>query len=990
MNHVITTYGGGELFFLVFNGIAALFKQEGGFMVPLIHLSLMVGSVYVVILMLFQNHLIEGIRWLLWVIVATNLLFLPKTRIHIYDPLTNYHRNIDHVPLALGVFASITSQIGRHITEKLESVFTLPDYMPYHKTGTVFASSLMSQLGKFRITDPVFKGNMERFVNQCVVYDAMIGHKYTLSDLYNSPNIWELVTTNASPVLGFLYKEANTPGEIITCKEGAQRLNSLWDTEITRATARYGSRIQNRDLSQAVFNTELLGSTRLLAGAVAWADSAQNLLRQTLMIGVIEEGSQNKLSELGSAQNYAATKALLQQRSAYAAAGEIAAKTLPLFKNVIEALSYALFIFIVVLALMPNGHRVLLTYCGILVWTQLWAPLYAVLNLIMTLYGRAETMAQGAQSGLTFLNSAAIINANADMTTLAAWLSVSIPFISYGILKQGAAAFVGLAQHLGSAMQSAASGAASETVSGNFSLGNISLGTQAYQNTSAFQHMTSPSYRASDVKAMGTSGVEVTTFAGGVQALSDQGLSLTPVTLMANVNTAHETQSRLHEAQSFANSKSIAAGKSLEEATQKTSNLLNRLSSDTFSHQTFSESHTSTESKALQDHYSFVKDISETLGVSKATAHDLAVHIKAGSPEKWLASIGASTNLSSTMSNQELLQKAENIATQYGYTYSLDSAISAAKILLEGTNDSKGIELAQAAGASLSEAHHLREEVSLAQSKVKELSTSLSSSQRQDFQETRNVTQDFLQFVAHQPVNSGPQGEGDAQKIGMMGALTLLKTGEGEYEAYLERFLQEHPHYKVQRIENNQVQRGLEGDFEAQGAQVKASHSLSPDYQAKAANIEAQGKQEGLIPEMVAPFSEARVMKSLEDSGHALRERRADLFAHKDKQEDKVTAASQESVVLGNAQHAGGNLLEGGGRLLKTINLFNSQEAKAQQEQPKESPGPIRPQEPIPKESIPVEAAKEVRPQERTLRTLPDKKRFKKQISQGKKGDLNV
>jgi hypothetical protein len=59
-----------------------------------------------------------------------------------------------------------------------------------------------------------------------------------------------------------------------------------------------------------------------------------------MMINAIEEASNNKLSELGAASNYAATKALLQQRSAYAVAGEIAARTLPLFKNVIEALSY--------------------------------------------------------------------------------------------------------------------------------------------------------------------------------------------------------------------------------------------------------------------------------------------------------------------------------------------------------------------------------------------------------------------------------------------------------------------------------------------------------------------------------------------------------------------------------------------------------------------------------------------------------------------------
>ena len=90
MNHVITTYGGGELFTLVFNGIAALFKTDRtGLVMSLIRVGLTVGSVYVVVLMLFKSQVIEGLKWFLWVVVATNLLFLPKTTIWIHDPLCN-------------------------------------------------------------------------------------------------------------------------------------------------------------------------------------------------------------------------------------------------------------------------------------------------------------------------------------------------------------------------------------------------------------------------------------------------------------------------------------------------------------------------------------------------------------------------------------------------------------------------------------------------------------------------------------------------------------------------------------------------------------------------------------------------------------------------------------------------------------------------------------------------------------------------------------
>ena len=953
MSYVITTYGGGELFFLVFNGIAALFNEaNGGILGPLIHLGLLVGSVYVTILMLFRNQLIEGIRWLLWVIVVTNLLFLPKTRIHIYDPLNNYHRDVDHVPLTLGLFASLTSQIGQNITERLEAVFSLPDYMPYHKTGTVFASSLMGQLGKFRIVDPTFKGNMERFVNQCVVYDAMIGQKYTLQDLHNSPNIWELVMRNASPVLGFLYKEGGAPGAILSCREGANRLNALWVEEVRRATALYGTRVHLRDLNEATFNTELLSSARLLLGAQAWADSAQNLLRQEMMIHAIEDGSNNKLSELGSASNYGATKALLQQRSAYAIAGEIAARTLPLFKNVIEALSYALFIFIVLLALMPNGHKVLLTYAGILVWTQLWAPLYAVLNLIMTLYGRSETMSHAAQQGLTLLNSSAIINANADMITLAAWLSVSIPFISYGILRQGAAAFVGLAQHLGSAMQSAASSAAAETVSGNISLGNVSMGTTAYKNTSAFQHATSPGYSDAEFKMMSGAGIEQTTFASGTQALSDHGLSLTPVTLMASVNTSREAQQRLHDAQSLVNSKSISAAHSLETALQQTTNLLERVGSDTFSHDTLSETTSSAETQALQDHRNFVRDISENLNVSKAVANDLAIHIKAGTPEKWFSKLTKlvggemSGSLSSTMTNQEALQRAQSIAEQRGYTYSLDSAVSAAKTLMEGRNDTEGIELAKATHASLSDAQHLREEATLAQTHVKELSSSLASSHRRDFQENRNITQDFLEFVAHQPVNTGPSGSGPSKDIGMMGALSILKTGGAEYDSYLDHFMEAHPQYILERLNTPQERSNIDAAYDHRSETLKANNSLSTDYQDRVLHLENAGLRQGLPGPSPESDLIEKIDNRLNDSAKRLQQRHREEISHAAKQKHLIETASQESVILGNVKHVGQKGLEAAGNIFNTLNPFSSSEAKANSNSQIQPPDPIQSQEP--------------------------------------------
>ena len=64
------------------------------------------------------------------------------------------------------------------------------------------------------------------------------------------------------------------------------------------------------------------------------------------------------------------------------------------------------------------------------------------------------------------------------------------------------------------------------------------MGTQAYQNTSAFQHNTSPSYNASQFKAMGATGVEQNTLASGAQAFNDQAMSRLSVQIMGTENGA--------------------------------------------------------------------------------------------------------------------------------------------------------------------------------------------------------------------------------------------------------------------------------------------------------------------------------------------------------------------------------------------------------------------------------------------------------------------
>lgn len=815
MEQVITTYGGGEVFYYVFNGIAALFTSDGGVINNMTRLALTVGAFWVMTQTFVRNELFTKAQWLMWVLAATTLLTVPKTTVFIHDPIQNVRYKVDNVPLALGTMAATTSSIGKAITEKLEQVFTLPGmldgktYQPYHKTGTVFASALMSQVGKFRIVDPDFNANMERFVNQCVVIPAMIGHKYTLKELHKSDNIWKLVSENASPVLGFMYKDGRGSGSIVTCKTGVQKLQALWKDQINEAIKIYGGRVQDVPLSDAEFKTRLSSSYSLLSNAADIAKSAEELLRQEMMISAIEQGSNNKLSEMGGASNYASTKALMQQRSTYAIAGEIAAKTLPLFKNVVEAITYALFLFVAVFALLPQGWKTLGTYFGILVWTQLWAPLYAVLNLIMTVCGQHQTMSYLGGEGLTLLNSSAVISANTDMKTLAAWLSISIPFLSYGILKQGAGAFVGMAQSLGSAMQAASSGVAAETVSGNVSLGNVSVGTQAFNNKTGFQINTSPSYDASHFRHMDTSGTEVTTHGSGHQSVHDQAMPQMASEFWVEQNTSLTHQRAYEESQRNTEQLSMQASNAMSHAAEASRSALLQADKTFSASSDYSSQTNGSQNKAIHEALDAVSSVSTNKHFTGERA--MGGHAGAGvggNVGMGHASVGGDLSVRAAHGYDMGAGRNANLQQNSGTT--IEKGLQEAIHKAEATGNTDLANTAKSALHSFRHAQDLTQQYQASLEKTQQLSDSLTHSQSHTSTERKNVTKEYLDYVQAESGKTAQQ------------AMRLIDEGGEAHRQYYAGFLNEHRDYSPIQPDFAQKENQMNASFAHNSGKAEA------------------------------------------------------------------------------------------------------------------------------------------------------------------------
>ncbi len=783
MQFVVTTYGGGEALVLVFNGIAALLGSSGGILSGFMKITAVMGGFWAIVQSVIRNSIEVSLRWFLWFTIATNVLFLPKVTIWIKDPLIHSApTKVDNVPFALGAFAGIISEVGAALTEKMESIFTLPDDLQYHRTGTVFASRMMAQSRQFRITDPDFNANMERFVNQCIVYDTMIGAKYTLKDLRSSEDIWALVKDRTSPIRGFVYKEPGIGqrGEILTCREGARKLETLWHTILLEGAYKYGASLIKGDihLAQRQFLTLFPLSYNFLTGA---SEDALRALRQEMMINTISDASNNKVTELGSPMNYAATKALLQQRSTYEVAGDLAATFLPVMKNLLEALIYSSFIFVFAFALMPGGYKVLATYCEMIVWLQIWAPMYAVLNLVITLYARHKTANLTGGAGVTMITSLGITEVNADMAALAGYLSMSIPFISYAIVKGGASSFVHLAGHLGSALQSAAAYAGSELSSGNFQLGNVSQGIQTFHTHSGFASNMGYSYKAGQFETVLEDGsVKVMQADGSAifRSGSGYGISQLGVRVSMNDNISSQLSDAKARELSFMEGVSTEEAIATTQATRQAADILTRVSKGGTFGESYDQSQALSENNSWSQTSRLSDEIQRNLNVNRNEAAELAAGVSAN-----LMVVNGSYQFKKDTAHTKQLSDAIRIAEDIGYTTSLDDLARNSKELRFQDSYGKEAALSDDFTKSVEEMNSAREAGSISKQKVDRYSQAETFMESRGFNVERDHTQELLEFIAYK--KASPLSN---DHIGYDAAHKIIQRGGSELDSFVQDF----------------------------------------------------------------------------------------------------------------------------------------------------------------------------------------------------------
>jgi conjugal transfer mating pair stabilization protein TraG len=499
----IYAFQNADSLFGIFNAAASI-HASGDYMSAVSAVAFC-GFVAALIAYAFAPEKLQGWKWLGTVLLVFSVLILPKATVGIVDKTGGAPvKVVANVPFGMVMLGSVTSTVGHTLTGLFETAFqtlpgkgALPSELSYERNGLMFGNRLIRGASKVVFQDPNFRTDLINFINNCTMYDLIDG---TISPAVfsSSSDVWPLMAT-PNPAR---FSTITTSGavNVDTCPNVYTNLDGRLPAQITQIQGRLAFQL-NPTLPGIVAAAVIAPQIQqaYIKNNIADASAtAADLIRQNAMLNAINDTS----TIIGQKVNDPAAmmlavgraQAVAQQNAAWINNGKVAEQALPVFRNVIEALTYALFPLMVLLLLLTSGRETMLAFKGyatILIWIQLWPPLYAVMNYMASIYAAYDLAAAadigGGARALSLQTASTIYSGAISGEAVVGYMAISIPVIAWAALKRmesfGTALVGGL-----SGLQSILTSNTGSATTGNVNMGNVAMDETrlAANRTSAF------------------------------------------------------------------------------------------------------------------------------------------------------------------------------------------------------------------------------------------------------------------------------------------------------------------------------------------------------------------------------------------------------------------------------------------------------------------------------------------------------------------------
>ncbi len=497
MNEVYVI-AGGEWLRNNLNAIAAFMGTRTWDSIEKIALTL---SVLAVAVMWVQRHNVMDLLGWVAVFVLISLLVNVRTSVQIIDnsDLVKVHR-VDNVPVGLAMPLSLTTRIGHAMVAGYEMVFAQPDSATYSKTGMLFGANLIVKSTDFLSRNPEIINLFQDYVQNCVLGDIYLNHKYTLEDLMASGDPYTLIFSRPSPLRG-VYDSNNN---FITCKDASVTLKDRLNLDTKTGGKTWHYYVQQifggRPDPDLLFRQLVSDSYSYFYGS---SQSASQIMRQNVTMNALKEGITSNAARNGdtaSLVNLATTSSMEKQRLAHVAIGHVLMRNLPMVQT--------------------------------------------ILNSAMTFYAKQN----GAPVVLSELSQIQL--KYSDLASTAGYISVMIPPLSWMMVKGLGAGFSSVYSHFASSSVSPTASAAGSVVDGNYSYGNMQT-----ENVNGFSWSTNSTTSFGQMMYQTGSGATATQTRDGNMVMDASGaMSRLPVGINATRQIAAAQQEMAREASNRAES----------------------------------------------------------------------------------------------------------------------------------------------------------------------------------------------------------------------------------------------------------------------------------------------------------------------------------------------------------------------------------------------------------------------------------------------------
>ncbi|PAV09737.1 hypothetical protein CBG25_02785 [Arsenophonus sp. ENCA] len=524
---------GGDMVTQTLNAVAAMVNHRtwGG----LLYLAETLG-ILTCVMTYVKTHDLKGLfAWGFTFVCVTALLLTPKVTVVVND-LTRPDKinRVDNVPVGLATPLWLLTGIGHSAAIFYDDFFHLPESVAYSKTGLMFGQKLMQESLAFHSHSPEINANFSEYVKNCVIPDIQLNHKYSLSQLLNTRDIYSLIFSKPSPLRGIYYQgwePENTEGarsQFMTCQQATVKLKSLLnlDTTGSGSTLMFYARklFPGRHDASLVLPHMLEGSYNYFMKA---SQSAADILKQNIMIAGLRKGFNAYAAAMNdpAGLNLITTEqSLAKMRLSHQASYHLASEMLPQLNTVLMLLCISLFpIMALALFVREITYKVIINYLNIMGSLMLWPVMFAIFNHIYN-FMMATTL---SGESVTFSNLDRLTQTGSTTAGIAGWMMMSIPFLSFKLFTSLGQQIASAGSYLGNALAGATTADASAVASGNYNMANMQV-----ENINGFKTDLNRSYKAGLSSQQIDNGAMISTTQSGQHIVdTTQAISKLPFSL---------------------------------------------------------------------------------------------------------------------------------------------------------------------------------------------------------------------------------------------------------------------------------------------------------------------------------------------------------------------------------------------------------------------------------------------------------------------------